>query len=109
MNNLGDLLRKAGLQGDSTPDEPKAPAETASPAANTWAPKVVVRTSRKGRGGKTVTVVQGASAPEHVARILRKQLGVGVRAEGQHVVAQGDQTERITRWLEAQGVARIVT
>jgi translation initiation factor 1 (eIF-1/SUI1) len=109
VNNLGDLLRKAGLDGSATPEEkPAAAAPPAKDAANTWAAKVVVRTSRKGRGGKTVTLVSGASQPEAVARTLRKKLGVGVRAEGGDIVAQGDQVERITRWLGEQGVSRIV-
>lgn len=106
MNNLGDLLRKAGLEGKAEPDP--EPAKPSKPAQNTWAGKVVVRTTRKGRGGKTVTVVSGASQPDQVARTLRKKLGVGVRDEDGDVVAQGDQVDRITAWLEKQGVSRIV-
>ncbi len=107
MNNLGDLLRKAGLEGNSEPD-PEPAKKPSGPAENTWASKVVVRTSRKGRKGKTVTLVSGASEPDQVARTLRKKLGVGVFAEDGDLVAQGDQVERITRWLEKQGVSRIV-
>jgi len=112
--NLGDLLAAAGLeasdggdgQGD---DESSGRSDGAEPAAPAYADKVVVRRTRKGRGGRTVTLVQGVTAGhEALSQTLKKQLGAGARVEGDEVVVQGDQVERLARWLESQGIRKVV-
>jgi translation initiation factor 1 len=111
MGDLGDLLRKAGLQASAP--APEAPAPEAPPAAAAEPAalprKLVVRYERKGRGGKTVTVVSGLGA-DHATwlRRLQAELGVGGRVEDADVVLQGDQVERVARWFESQGVAKVV-
>ena len=108
MNNLGDLLRAKGLEATAKSD---APAEKAVPAEQEprFGPKVVVRATRKGRGGKTVTEVQGVVAErEKVAKKLKKTLGVGARVEGELIVVQGDQCERVAAWLTKNGVKKVV-
>jgi len=108
--NLGDLLSQAGLKAS----ESGASSEpAASPAPNASEPrygaKVVVRRTKKGRGGRTVTLVQGITeGHDAVAKQLKKQLGAGVRVEDDEVVVQGDQVERVARWLESQGVKKVV-
>jgi translation initiation factor 1 len=68
-----------------------------------------VRATRKGRGGKTVTEVQGVTdARDQVAKKLKKTLGVGARVEEELIVVQGDQRDRLVKWLEAQGVRKVV-
>lgn len=106
--NLGDLLRAKGFA--ATPGKPDAPAPTTPTAAEpAFAAKVVVRRSKKGRGGKTVTEVQGITAgAEAVAKGWKKMLGVGARVEDDLVVVQGDQRDRIAKWLEGQGVKKVV-
>ena len=105
MANLGDLLKQAGLQ--ATPRQPDGPA---APPADTpvetidfsTIARLVVRRTRKGRGGKTVTTVEGL--PEHgvatLAKRLRKEMGVGSRVEEGTLVLNGDQVERVARWLD---------
>ena len=69
----------------------------------------VVRVSRssKGRGGKTVTLVQGlALAPDELAT-LGKRLRTACGAGGTHkdgvLEVQGDHVARVLTWLQAQG------
>ncbi|HYO54485.1 translation initiation factor [Archangium sp.] len=80
-------------------DEPKGPA------------RAVVRMERKGRGGKEVTVVEqlGLSAAEleKWLKVLKGGLGCGGTVEGDALVLQGDQRERLPALLEARGVRRV--
>jgi translation initiation factor 1 len=100
---LGALLKARGF----TPSEP-APA----PAAPDLAGKIVLRRERKGRGGKTVTIVSGVTLPppalDTLARDLRKALGTGAAVEGRDIVVHGDQTERLHAWLLAHGATKVV-
>jgi translation initiation factor 1 len=107
--NLGDLLAKAGMKAS----EP-APVEEQSsdPPVEViaFAPKVVVRRTKKGRGGKTVTLVQGVETGlDSLVAVLKKQLGAGARVEEGELVIQGDHVERVSRWLESQpGISKVV-
>ncbi len=74
--------------------------------------KIVVRREKKGRGGKTVTLVSGLAMPasemERIARALRKALGCGSTVEAAEIVLQGDSRQRAYDWLQAHGAAKIV-
>lgn len=116
-SGMAALLAKSGLvsQADAaaakvsggSPDRDGTPADGALRAAGG---KVVVRRERKGRGGKTVTVVSGlaADALEKTAKRMRKSLGCGSSVEGETIVLQGDQTDRAAAWLEGEGIKRVV-
>ncbi|TNE85009.1 MAG: translation initiation factor [Deltaproteobacteria bacterium] len=107
--NLGDLLRGLGLEGNATPETPAEPEAPATPEEPGFANKVVLRVSRKGRGGRTVTLIQGVTeGREALAKTLRKRLGLGVKAEGDELVVQGDQRDRLEPVLVELGVGRIV-
>ncbi len=71
-----------------------------------------MRRARKGRGGKTATVVAGLGLPacdlDRLARALRRALGCGASVDGEHIVVQGDQAARVQAWLGAQGARRTV-
>lgn len=106
--NLGDLLKAAGLAASP---QSEAPAEPSAPdaAGVSFGAKVVLRATRAGRGGKTVTEIQGVlSGHDALARELKKQLGLGVKVEGELLVAQGDQRDRLEKILTARGVKKIV-
>ncbi len=104
--NLGDLLRARGFRASSPPPNPE-PEATAD--ALRFAPKVVLRETRKGRGGKTVTVVDGVlGGRDALAKELRKRLGAGVRVEGEQIVVQGRMSTRIAAFLERRGARKIV-
>jgi len=111
---LGDLLRQHGVTVRDTP-EPAAPAPApADPEKIDFggATKIVVRREKKGRGGKTATVVEGIKRPpsalERIARDLRKALGCGASVEGDTIVVQGDMAARIEPWLVARGAKKVV-
>lgn len=69
---------------------------------------VVMRVERKGRGGKTVTVLDGFSiggeAMAILAKELRKAMGCGSSVEGSSLILQGDNRDRIASWLGTRGV-----
>ena len=98
----------------------EAPSPVAAPdrgpvdaTAALLARKLVVRRERKGRGGKTVTLVQwpdGADAPalDALARELRKALGTAAHVEENAVAVQGDIDDRVADWLAKRGAKRLV-
>jgi translation initiation factor 1 len=93
---------------------PPVPAPAAAaPRAPASAPaRAVVRMERKGRGGKEATVVDklGLSPATLAAWAdeLKRALGCGGGVEGDAIAVQGDQRERVARWLEAKGVRKVV-
>lgn len=90
---------------------PPAPAAPKPPPPVAPA-RAVVRLERKGRGGKEATVVEKLALPsaelERWADALKRSLGCGGGVEGEALVVQGDQRERVARWLEARGVRKVV-
>jgi translation initiation factor 1 len=68
---------------------------------------VIVRLERKGRGGKTVTVVEGIQGPPEriaeAARRLKAACGTGGTAKEGSVELQGDHRDRAAKTLEAEG------
>jgi translation initiation factor 1 (eIF-1/SUI1) len=65
--------------------------------------KFHIHHERKGRGGKTVTLIGGlAGSPgylQDLAKQLRRAMGCGASVEGNTVVLQGDHQERAAAWL----------
>jgi translation initiation factor 1 len=112
---LAELLRARGFDSAPAAAAPP-PAETRKPTKDpcdlTKAGKLVVRRERKGRGGKTVTVVSGIERPpaqlEAIAQAMRKALGCGSTVEQGTIVLLGDIVPRAQAWLEAHGATRIV-
>ena len=82
-----------------------APPRVAAPA------RAVVRIERKGRGGKEATVVEKLGLPPRALAVwldeAKRALGCGGAVEEGALVLQGDQRERMARWLERHGVAKI--
>ena len=66
-----------------------------------------IRRETKGRGGKTVTVVDGVplAPPElkALARELKKRCGVGGSAQAERIEIQGDFRELVRKELESRG------
>lgn len=109
MSDEGNPFAKLASLRDRLPpgQAPKAPVKKELPL---FLEKVVVRHTRKGHGGKTVTVVSGvaAHALEAIASEMKKAMGCGARVEDGAVVLQGDLVERAVAWLEKKGAAKIV-
>jgi len=103
---LRDRLPEGWQQPPEAPATPApAPRGAAAPA------RAVVRLERKGRGGKEATVVEKLALPPAAlaawADDLKRSLGCGGGVEGEAIAVQGDQRERVRRWLEARGVRKV--
>jgi translation initiation factor 1 len=85
--------------------EPAAPAPAAYPSA----PKQTARIAldRKGRGGKTVTLVSGLrhdpATLEALLKRLKQQCGAGGALKDGAIEIQGDHRERVAAALAAMG------
>lgn len=91
---------------------PQAPEKPAAPPAEKKGPaRAVVRLERAGRGGKEVTLVEhlelGTAELERWLKELKGAMGSGGQLEGDALVLQGDQRERVAKWLEKKGVRKV--
>jgi translation initiation factor 1 len=113
--SLADALAARGVPV-SQPTPAASPTSATPPAPGdidlSRATKVVLRRERKGRGGKTATVIEGLSLrPRHLdraARDLKRALGCGATVEDDTIVLQGDLAARVTPWLTARGAKKVV-
>lgn len=66
-----------------------------------------VFTDRKGRKGKTATIVEGFGDNEEkaaeAAAMLRRRLGVGGSSRGGEILVQGDLADKVRMLLREQG------
>lgn len=96
-----DLEENARL--DSAGKE-KAPSSKKAGAAKQTA---IVSLSRKGRGGKSVTLVAGLrhcpEALETLAKRLKQVCGCGGSAKAGEILIQGDHRDKVAEELRAQG------
>lgn len=104
-------LAPSSEPGASSPEpDVSGPAQGEAAAGPRFAPKVVVRREKKGRGGKTVTRISGVG-PAHrdaLSARMKKALGCGAQVEGEDVVLLGALVDRAADWLEAEGARRVV-
>lgn len=98
----------AALSGMSAP-EAELDLEVAgeSPLPVAAIPPVRTRVERKGRGGKTVTLVTGLeslseSKIEDLASRLARALGTGVSNDEGELVVQGDLRKRVEAWFDKE-------
>jgi translation initiation factor 1 len=103
---------------DAMPEAATKPTAEASPkpaspakAGDRTIPRAVVRMERSGRGGKEVTVIEHmALSPkerEDWLKALKAGLGCGGVVEGNNLMLQGDQRNRVPKLLEARGVKKV--
>lgn len=90
------------------PPEGKPPANPAAarPGLQKDSPVRVAR-ERKGRGGKTVSIITGVKSPESgrqaLLKLIKNRLGTGGTLEEDTIVIQGDHRERIVEILNELG------
>ncbi len=104
LGSLGEIFSKSGFKpSESTESESDAPSQQSNDAV-TISKGVRVRKERKGRAGKTVTMVENTELnPSDLKRLLkemRKSLGCGAHIEAGTIVLQGDLTTRAAEWLD---------
>jgi translation initiation factor 1 len=107
----------ANADAKTDPAKPSPAKQTPAPAKQGPAKKpnvparAVIRYERKGRGGKEVTVVEKLALPpkllEEWLKSLKTSLGVGGVIEGDTLVLQGDQRDRLRALLEKRGIPQI--
>ncbi|MBD5194651.1 MAG: translation initiation factor [Bacteroidales bacterium] len=97
-------LRENLPSGPETQDNSQPDTDTA-PATKRDVLHVVIE--KKGRKGKTATIVEGFTCSDDelavVAGNLKKKLGVGGSSRGGEILIQGDFKERVTELLRAEG------
>lgn len=86
---------------------PVLPRNPAAPFAVQGTQPVRVRLDRKGRKGKTVSIIVGVKSPEvgkrALAKHLKDKLGCGGAVKGADIEIQGDQRERLVAALNDLG------
>ena len=112
MMNWQDQLRQFR---DENPDLPEGPADLPEEQSEKPAQKgrVDIIMERKGRAGKTATLIAGWELPDadllDVAATLKKKLGTGGSARGGDILIQGDRRQDVLRDLTEMGIkARII-
>jgi translation initiation factor 1 len=91
----------------SRSQKPQAAAAPAGPAPPPGAQRVLVKIERKGRGGKSVTVVEGVMADraklDDLARQLKTACGSGGTLKEGRIEIQGEHRDRVMALLSQQG------
>lgn len=107
MNNLSDALAQFLSQNPDLPagEEVETPVnDEPVPGAH---PALLVSMERKGRGGKTATIISGFTMDDgevaEIASRLKSRLGTGGSARGGEILIQGDRREDVAAWLRGQG------
>ena len=76
-------------------------------AGKTYDDKVRVYLEKKGRGGKSVTLIKGLSlaAPQldAICKELKGKCGVGGKREGREIMIQGDQRKKVIEAMIKKG------
>ena len=69
--------------------------------------KLRISMEKKGRGGKTVTLVRGFIGTEddlkELGKLLKTKCGVGGSVKDEEIIIQGDFKQRIINLLKAEG------
>lgn len=106
MNDWKDSLR--GLI-DAVPDAPPADGPGQEIPVARKLPRLDIMLDRKGRGGKTATIIAGFDADDidaetlRVAAMLKRKLATGGSARGGEILLQGDRREQVAELLRAEG------
>lgn len=110
MSADNPFAKLAGLRGQLPPGEPTRAPQAPRRERALFLDKVVVRFTRKGHGGKTVTVVSGVAlhALEELCGEMKRALGCGARVEDDAIVLQGELVERAVAFVEKRGAKRVV-
>jgi translation initiation factor 1 len=101
-------LKEALPEGRATPkDTAQIPSKTPSPKEKP--PKrVVLRLERKGHGGKEMTRIEKLALPAAALQTwlkeIKQSLGCGGTVEGDDLLLQGDQRDRLKAFLATKNV-----
>lgn len=103
-NNWQDILQSLRAGGSLPEGEEVAAVADVKTAAKG---KLTIAIEKKGRGGKTATIVSGFTEPhEEVAALaaqLKSKLGTGGSSRGGEILIQGDRREQVREFLTKVG------
>ncbi len=128
--SMGALFAAAGIKASDAPSaapEPTPPPADEAPSAPKeialhQVAKLVVRKVRKGRGGHTVTIVEGfdigiedqmlgedeGGGLHGLARDMKRSLGCAATVAESSIVLHGEVVTRAVDWLTKRGVRRVI-
>lgn len=98
-DKLSSLLDNVDLPAGVEPTETVEPAQPAKPLLH-------VEVDRKGRKGKTATIIYGFAPTDDIDMIaskLKQKLGVGGSARGGEILIQGERREAVMTILSELG------
>lgn len=105
---LGLIQRDEVAQAD---DKNKMSSKTDPSLAMDVIERVILRKEKKGRSGKTVTVIEIRPANKVdlsvISKSLKNAIGCGGKTEGTLIVLQGDIAGRVEEWFKSRGVSAI--
>ncbi len=103
-NNWQDILQSLKAGGSLPEGEEPAPAADVKAAAKC---KLTIAIEKKGRGGKTATIISGfTESHDEIAALaarLKSRLGTGGSARGGEILIQGDRREQVREFLTKAG------
>lgn len=99
-----ELLKAFGGEEATSPVKSGAKSASGTPPAPKG-PALTLAVERKGRGGKTVTIVRGLQGLDTAALMavgaeIKTALGIGARFADAVLELQGDQRQRAAAWFE---------
>lgn len=112
-NWLDRLAALRGIMGDAPAEETPSVDESAPASGEAQSARLDIILERKGRGGKTATIVSGFTisddAVSELASRLKRTLGTGGSARGGEILVQGDRRKDVLSFLTSNGYkARII-
>ena len=100
-----------GVDPEEVAQEPEEQEQELTAAQQQGNERLEVVIDRKGRKGKTATIIAGFKADDAALRTLagslKQQLGTGGSARGGEILLQGDYRERVVELLRSMGFTRI--
>lgn len=100
---LSALKDSGNIPVDDTPD----PVQTSSEKKKAQVAPLRVVIDRKGRKGKTATIIEGFSESdeqlEQLAKTLKQRLGTGGSTRGGEILIQGDRKNDVVALLKSLG------
>lgn len=79
--------------------------------SNDKSARIRVHLEKKGRGGKTVSIIKGIEGPEadieNLLRSIKNYCGTGGSYKDEQLIIQGDQRDKIVDFLKKEGYTNV--
>ena len=107
----GELGFTQSVEVTSPDDSNKRSPETDPSPSIEVIERVILRKEKKGRSGKTVTVLEIRPSDKVdlpvISKRLKNAIGCGGKIEGTFIVLQGDIAGRVEEWFKSRGISKI--